>query len=60
MDGDKLYSISSYQVQHYDIQYTDNIILIRGWTSEVKAFQIHTDKDGQFKTIDKGFHLTLN
>lgn len=35
-------------------------MLIRGWTSEVKAFQLVTNKDGSFHKIEKGFHLALN
>ena len=59
MDGDKLANIGTYQIQHYDICYGNNIVLVRGWTSQVKAFQIHCEKDGSFNKIDKGFHLTL-
>ena len=59
MEGDKLASVGTYQIEHYDISYTNNVVLVRGWTSELKAFQVHAEKDGSFGKIDKGFHLTL-
>lgn len=60
MNGEKLASVGSYQIQHYDIKYTNSLVLVRGWTSEIKAFQLHEDKTGAFTKIDKGFHLTLS
>jgi len=60
MHGDKLANISTYQIEHYDVKYTNSLVLVRGWTSEVKAFQLVNEKDGSFNKIDKGFHLALN
>ena len=34
--------------------------MVRGWTSEIKTFQVHQNKDKSFHKIEKGFHLTLN
>ena len=33
--------------------------MVRGWTSEVKLFQIQTDKNNNFLRIDKGHHLSI-
>lgn len=34
------------------------MILIRGWTSEVKSFKLVSDKEGNFVKLDKSMHLT--
>lgn len=60
MEGEKLASIGTYQIEHYDVQYGGPYILVRGWTSEVKSFQLTTDKEGNFGKIEKNFHLTLS
>jgi hypothetical protein len=60
MQGEKLASVGSYQIEHYDIKYTNALVMVRGWTSEIKVFQLGSDKEGGFAKIDKGFHLTLS
>ena len=60
MAGEKLASVSSYQIEHYDIKYTNSLVLVRGWTSEIKAFQLQEDKTGAFSKLEKSFHLTLS
>ncbi len=58
MEGERLAQVNTYQIEHYGVCYGNNRILVRGWTSEVKLFQIVTDKDGYFKSLDKSHHLT--
>ena len=60
LQGEKLASIGTYQIIHYDIQYSNSFVLVRGWTSEVKSFKLQTDKEGNFLKIEKDFHLTLS
>lgn len=50
--------MSSYQIEHYEVQFGGNLLLIRGWTSEVKGFKLVSDKEGQFVRLDKSLHLT--
>jgi hypothetical protein len=58
MEGERLNQINTYQIRHYDIKYGSDKILVRGWTSEVKLFQLHNDKEGNFSRLDKSYHLT--
>jgi hypothetical protein len=58
MNGDKLFSINSYQIQHYFTSCGNKNILIRGWTSEVKLFEAIENKDGSFQALEKGQHLS--
>lgn len=51
--------MNTYQIQHYDIQYSFYTIMVRGWTSEVKLFEIQNDKTGNFPKIEKANHLGL-
>ena len=57
MNGEKLASTNSYQIEHYEIGCGRFNILIRGWTSEVKVFSAIEEKDGSFKALDKKVHL---
>ncbi len=34
--------------------------MVRGWTSEVKLFNVVTDKTGAFSKIEKGQHLSIH
>jgi hypothetical protein len=58
MEGERLHQINTYQIRHYDVKYGSEKILVRGWTSEVKLFQLHNDKEGRFSKLDKSHHLT--
>lgn len=40
MKGDKLHTFNTYQIEHYDIRSAQNLIMVRGWTSEVKFFNV--------------------
>lgn len=57
MNGEKLATTNSYQIEHYEISCGNRNILIRGWTSEVKVFSAVEEKDGSFKALDKKVHL---
>ena len=58
MGGEKLAHVNTYQIEHYNIDYGKEKILVRGWTSEVKMFKINSSKDGGFGSLDKSYHLT--
>jgi hypothetical protein len=58
MSGERLAQVNTYQIEHYNLCYGNNRVLVRGWTSEVKLFQLATDKNGDFQRLDKSHHLT--
>ncbi len=58
MQGERLANLSSYQIEHYEVQFGGPLVLVRGWTSEVKSFRLLTDKEGNFLKLDKSLHLT--
>lgn len=58
MDGERLHQVNTYQIEHYDVKYGADSILVRGWTSEVKLFQLLSDKMGGFAKLEKKQHLT--
>lgn len=33
MEGERLAQVNTYQIEHYEICYGNNKILVRGWTS---------------------------
>lgn len=57
-EGQKLTSVSTYQIEHYDVLYSSDLVLVRGWTSEIKTFQLQTDKTGAFTKLNKAHYLT--
>lgn len=59
MNGDKIHTFNTYQIEHYDIKSAQKFIMVRGWTSEVKLFTVETDKTGSFKSIEKAQHLSI-
>jgi hypothetical protein len=59
MKGEKLHSFNTYQIEHYDIICSLNTFMVRGWTSEVKLFNVETDKSGGFLKIEKGYNLSI-
>lgn len=48
MGGEKLSQVNTYQIQHYDVRYGNSLVMVRGWTSQVKLFQMGQDKNGGF------------
>lgn len=40
MKGEKLQTFNTYQIEHYDIICSLNTFMVRGWTSEVKLFNV--------------------
>lgn len=59
MKGQKLHTFNTYQIEHYDVRFSLKTIMVRGWTSEVKIFNIETDKTGGFLKIEKGHPLSI-
>ena len=58
LGGERLALVNTYQIEHYGISYGACRIMVRGWTSEVKLFQVVTDKASEFVRVDKSHHLT--
>ena len=54
-----LHMLNTYQIEHYDIKCSmSGKIMVRGWTSEVKLFDLVTDKNGGYLKIEKAQHLS--
>ena len=40
MNGDRLATANTYQIEHYDVDFSRNHLIVRGWTSEVKIYEM--------------------
>lgn len=58
MKGERLATMNTYQIEHYEISCGKLDVMVRGWTSEVKILGLVEEKDGSFKKLEKKVPLT--